>query len=178
MKEVRDQFRKISALLAAQAEVAGGTGHSSTTGKLREILVQKFIRPHLPKDLDIRAGVIIDADGKRSRQQDCIIVDTRLPLIDVGSDTEALVLAESVIATIEVKSTLTKEELMNSLESSSITKKLIRKGMMEYRKGAAVITTPEPFPILTYIFSYSGLTVRTARDHIGLAPFSRTVRKG
>jgi hypothetical protein len=166
MKEIRDQFRKIAALVAAQAEVAGGTGHSSTTGSIRELLIHKFLRPHLPKALDIRAGVIIDSEGGRSRQQDCIIVDTRLPLIDVGSDTAALVLAESVVATIEVKSDLTKGELLDSLESSAITKKLVRKGEMEYRKGPVLIKTAKPFPILTYIFSYSGLTVETAARHV------------
>ncbi|MDP9162058.1 MAG: hypothetical protein M3O09_17765 [Acidobacteriota bacterium] len=166
MKEVRDQFRKISALLAAQADVSAGNGHSSTTGAIRESLIHKFLRPHLPRDLDVRAGVIIDSLGGRSRQQDCIIVDGRLPLIDVGSDTAALVLAESVVATIEVRSNLTKDELVDSLESCAITKRLVRKGEMEYRKGPALIKTPKPMPILTYMFSYSGLTIQTAAEHV------------
>ena len=43
-----------------------------------------------------------DATGKKTKQQDCVLVDTRLPLIDVGSGTDALLVAESVVATVEV----------------------------------------------------------------------------
>src|SRR5437763_16758371 len=111
MIEVRDQFRKIARSLAAQAEVAGGSGHSGTTGRIRELIIQKFLRPHLPKELEIRSGVIIDSTGQRSGQQDCVILDTRMPLVDIGSDAEALLIAESVLATIEVKSFLNKQEL-------------------------------------------------------------------
>jgi hypothetical protein len=166
MIEVRDQFRKIAKSLLAQAEVAGGSGHSGTTGRVRELIVQKFLRPHLPKELEIRSGVIIDSTGKRSSQQDCVILDTRMPLVDIGSDAEALLIAESVLATIEVKSFLNKQELIKSLEASASTKKLIRKGEQVYRKGSVEIQVPEPYPILTYILAYDGFDLATAVKHI------------
>jgi hypothetical protein len=166
VEAVRDQFRKISAALAAQAEVASGTGHAATTGKLRELLIHRFFRPHLPSALSIRSGIIIDSEGHRSRQQDCVIVDGRLPLIDVGSETEALIIAESVIATIEVKSYLSKDELLDALESAAVTKGLLRKGEQVYRKGPAEIHFPKPMPILTYVFAYDGLQLPTASGHV------------
>jgi hypothetical protein len=166
VEAVRDQFRKISAALSAQAEVVSGTGHAATTGRLRELLVQRFFRPHLPSALGIRSGVIIDSVGKRSRQQDCVIVDSRLPLIDVGSENEALIIAESVIATVEVKSYLSKGELLDALESAALTKALIRKGEQVYRKGPAEIRIPKPMSILTYIFAYDGLQLPTASSHM------------
>lgn len=166
MKEVRDQFRKISNLVAAQADVAGGTGDSGTTGKIREIIVQKFLRPHLPKNLDIRSGVIIDQDGKRTNQQDCVILDTRLPLVDVGSDTDAILISESVVATVEVKSFLNKTELFRSLEASALIKSLARKGEHIYQKGPAQIRIPNVQPILTYVFAYDGMELANALEHI------------
>jgi hypothetical protein len=62
------------------------------------LIIQDFLRPHLPRTFDILAGVVVDSVGARSTQQDCLIVDARFPLIDVGSQTEALVIAESVAA--------------------------------------------------------------------------------
>lgn len=159
--EVRLQFRRIAKVLAAQAEAASATGHASTTGRVRELLVQRLLRPHLPRTFEIRSGVIIDSLGNKSKQQDCVIVDTRLPLIDIGSDDEALLIAESVVATIEVKSTLGSTEISDSLESIAITKSLTRIGEQLYKKGPAEIRIPKPHPILCYIFAYDGLTLET-----------------
>lgn len=156
MIEVRDQFRKISNFLAAKAEVAGGTGHSATTGSLRELVVQQFLVPHLPRHFEIRSGVIIDSTGARSAQQDCIIVDSRLPIIDVGSPTAGLVLAESVAATVEVKSRLDKTNLHSTLVSVARTKTLVRRGELVYSKGPAMIVSPRPVPILSYVFAFDG----------------------
>jgi hypothetical protein len=165
MNEVKEHFRKLSTLLAAKAAVAGGTAHSGTSGRLREEVVQGFLRPHLPAHLLIKAGVIIDSTGQRSSQQDCVIVDGHFPLIDVGSETEALILAESVLATIEVKSSLTKEELLDALEKSARTKRLIRSCVMVYRKGSAAMRLDPPVPINTYIFAFDGSAIQTLFSH-------------
>lgn len=166
MTEIRDHFRKIADLLNAKAAVAGGTGHSSTTGRLRELIIQDFLRPHLPRAFDILAGVVVDSTGARSSQQDCLIVDSRFPLIDVGSESEALVLAESTAAALEVKSYLDKGELLDSLAKAARIKSLKRKGSQEYRKGPALIVSPEPLPILAYIIAYSGTDLNTVIGHI------------
>jgi len=155
--DIRLQFRRIAQALYAQAEVASGTGHAVTTGILREVIIRKFLKPHLPQSFDVRAGIIVDSEKKQSRQQDCVIVDTRLPLIDIGSDTHAVFVAESVIATIEIKSELGTSQLLDALESTTITRRLSRKGEQTYQKGGALIKVPRALPILTYIFAYDGL---------------------
>lgn len=176
MKEVRNQFRKIAKVIEAQSAVAGGTGHAPTTGKLRELIVQNFLRPHLPKTLDIKSGVIIDAEGGRSTQQDCVIVDTRMPMVDVGSETEGLLIAESVVATIEIKSFLDKKELLSTLKACAITKSLKRNGEQIYSKGPAEIQIPKALPINTYIFAYDGLELNTIVGH--MSDFATTKSDG
>ena len=166
MKEIRDQFRKITALILAQAAVASGTRHASTTGKLRELIIQKFLRPHLPRTLDLRSGIIVDSTGNRSTQQDCIIVDTRLPIIDVGSETEGIIVAESVIATIEIKSYLNKKELISTLKACAKTTALVRNGEQAYVKSSVEIRVSKPLPINTYIFAYEGTDLLTLAGHI------------
>lgn len=158
---IRDQLRKIAKALAAKAEVAAGTGHAITTGRVREGIIQQFLRLHLPKTLDIRSGIILDSDGNKSQQQDCVIVDKRLPLVDVGSDLDALLIAESVVATIEIKSFLNSQELLISLESMEVTKKLQRKGEQLYSKGGIEIRLPKPLPILTYLLAYNAVSLDT-----------------
>jgi hypothetical protein len=163
--DVRLQFRRIAQTLAAQASVAGGTGHAVTTGLTRETIVKKFLRPHLPRTFDVRSGVIVDADQKQSRQQDCVILDTRLPLIDIGSDTDAIFVAESVVATIEIKSFLGASELGDTLESVALTKKLTRTGQQSYEKAGVMIMSGV-LPILSYVFAYDGLALETLTKHI------------
>ncbi|MCK4821019.1 hypothetical protein KA005_34960 [bacterium] len=166
MIEIRDQFRKISGVLSALAGQASGTGHSGTTGQIRELIIHKFLRPHLPATIEIKSGVIFDSGGNRSSQQDCVLIDNRLPLIDIGSDTASIIIAESVIATIEVKSFLNKDELLSAVKSSAKTKLLVRKGSQHYKKGNALIISPVPLPILTYIFAYDGNELNTLQDHL------------
>jgi hypothetical protein len=163
---VRDQFRNISESLLADSKKAGGTGHAVTTGLLREKIINEFLLPHLPSDLSIKSGIIIDSSGQKSKQQDIIIVDNRFPIIDVGDSTQAIILAESVLATIEVKSKLNKTQLINSLRSITKTKSLIRKGEQEYVKAGIEITTNPPLPIYCYIFSFEGDDLVTILDHI------------
>ena len=162
--DIRLQFRRLAAALKANAEVAGGTGHAGTTGHLREVVFETFLRPHLPKHLQIKAGVIVDSEGNRSAQQDCVLVNSTFPLISVGSDREALVLAESVVATIEIKSFLSTAELRSTMDSIRITKRLVRKGNSSYTKGPLSIQGGGPAPILPYIFSFDGAALNTLAE--------------
>ena len=164
--DVRLQFRRIANALAAQASVAGGTGHAVTTGLTRETIVKRFLRPHLPQIFDIRSGVIVDAERKQSRQQDCVVVDTRLPLIDIGSDTDAILVAESVVATIEIKSFLGSSELSDTLESIAATKKLTRTGQQSYEKAGIGVMLNGVLPIVSYVFAYDGLSLETLARNI------------
>ena len=163
--DVRLQFRRIAQTLAAQASVAGGTGHAVTTGSIRETIVKRFLRPHLPHVFDVRSGVIVDSERKQSRQQDCVIVDTRLPLIDIGSETDAIFVTESVVATIEIKSFLGSAELSDTLESVAVTKKLTRTGQQSYEKAGISVTLNGVRPILSYVFAYDGSGLETLIKH-------------
>jgi len=80
-------------------------------GDVREERLTKFLVEQLPGRYSVTSGEIIDAAGNRSGQTDIIIYDganTR-PLVSSGN--VAIVPAEAVLATIEVKSKLTKPEV-------------------------------------------------------------------
>jgi hypothetical protein len=102
----------------------------------------------------------------KSRQQDCVLVDTRLPLIDIGSEKDVVLLAESVLATIEIKSYLDSKELESTLESIAATRRLACHGQQIYSKGGVIIKVENVLPILTYIFAYDGLELASIAEGI------------
>jgi hypothetical protein len=170
LDELRDHFRRQADLLRARAGVAAGTGHAPTTGRLREDVVKDFLREHLPPYFTFRSGVVIDSTGARSGQQDYVLVDTRFPLNDIGGESDSLLLAESVVATIEVKSYLDKTQLLDALEKCGAVQMLKRSGQHVYRKGGMEIGIPEPWPILTYIFAFDGSGLDTLLRHVPESP--------
>ena len=111
--------------------------------------------------------------GKNLSSKIIVIVDTRLPVIDIGSDNEAILIAESVVATIEVKSQLGTFEIEDALESIALTKSLTRCGEQIYKKGGIEIKTPNPHPILAYIFAYEGLNLPTLLEKIAKFSYSK-----
>jgi hypothetical protein len=167
---LREHFRKQSRLLGAAAAAADGIGHAATTGRLRENVIKTFLPSHLPAHISIRSGVIIDSTGAKSSQQDCVLVDNRFPLNDVGAGTDSLMLAESVVATIEIKSYLDKPELLGCLSECLKVQRLKRVGQHRYRKGPVELTVDEPWPILYYVLALDGSELQTLMGHMGDAP--------
>ncbi len=163
--DVRFQFRRLAASLKADADVAGGIGHSATVGTLRELVVARFLKPHLPRTIGIRSGVIIDSTGKRSKQQDIVLVADEFPVISVGHESTALIVAESVLATIEIKTHLDGSELISTLESIALTKSLFRSGELHYAKRGAEMTY-RMVPILSYVFAFDGAHLQTLGQHM------------
>jgi hypothetical protein len=98
--------------------------HRVTKGELRELFVSNTLKAYLTKQFDVGSGIIINQKGKQSNQTDIIIYDNRVLPPFIKEQQIGVYPAESVIATIEVKSNLTKPELLKSEEAA---KKLYEK---------------------------------------------------
>lgn len=92
--------------------------HNVTKGQLRELFVSNTLKTFLTKQFDIGSGVIINKNGIPSNQTDIIIYDNRIVPPFIKEQQIGVYPAESVIATIEVKSRLTKSELLKSEKSA------------------------------------------------------------
>lgn len=101
--------------LQEEARVAGVFSHRSTIGAAREFLVNRILRSILPSTIKVGHGQILDASDSLSPEIDVVVYDARFPLIRV-SDTSSVFLAESVVATIEVKSVLDRASLKDALD--------------------------------------------------------------
>lgn len=167
MKAIQNHLRNVEKLLLSQADLPNVSNHRASRGSIRENFIREFLMPNLPKNINVVSGEIIDSAGSRSGQIDCILVDSSLPIVHLGSTNHLLVLAEAVVATIEVKSSLNKAEMLKSLASSCKIKSLIRKGKLTYRKGGIETFNPDRNdPIHTYIFGYTGTSLGKLISHV------------
>ncbi len=123
MSEADNVYRSIlrarvnGALTMARA--AGGITHNGMKGRVREILIRELFRPLLPADIGITSGQIATCKSQKlSREHDIIIFDgSILPAMSFDGST-AIIPIESVLYTIEVKSTLSRSELEGAHRSA------------------------------------------------------------
>ena len=111
----RDLFATRIAGAIAEARAADSVPHSGVKGNVREILIRELFRPLLPANLGVGHGHIVSSvEGKVSTEQDIVIYERRLvpPVLYEGS--LGMFPLECTLATIEVKSKLTRKGLRDA----------------------------------------------------------------
>ncbi|MEW6713485.1 MAG: DUF6602 domain-containing protein [Nitrospirota bacterium] len=149
---IQHHFEAIEKAIIQLAKIQDIAGHSIHKGTPRELFIRNFLEKHLGKTVSFGTGEIIDADSKprKSRNQhDIVIYRNEFPKLDFQGGISAF-LAESVLATIEVKSNLDYKEFKKSFKSALKCKKLKR----NYFSGPTFWYFPPK--ILNYIVTYDG----------------------
>ena len=142
----------VEGTLLATSQIPANSGHSLHKGTPRETFIRQFLNGHLSERAAVGTGEIIDASsgpGQQRNQHDIVVYRRDFPRLDFGGGITAY-LAESVIATIEVKSTLDKEELRKATRAAANTKALQRQPMSGFFGGY------QPPSILNYVVAYDG----------------------
>jgi hypothetical protein len=101
----------------SQRELARLMPHYGERGRIAEEIIKGVLTRTLPKRFSIGTGVIFSSDGQVSSQTDIVIYDNfhNSPLLsEFGS---CVFPVETVYATVEVKSVLTKRELRDSMDA-------------------------------------------------------------
>ncbi len=138
--------------LVAISQIPDNAGHALHRGTPREAFIREFLVAHLPANVAIGTGEIIDANsqpGERRNQFDIVIHRENFPKLDFGGGVSGF-LVESVIATIEVKSTLNQEELQNATRAAIASKALVPNTVSSFRTGYI------PPRVLNYVVAYNG----------------------
>ncbi len=150
---LRAHFEAAERHLLQQRELSAHAGHPNTKGSPREEFVREFLRGHVGTRLGIGTGEIIDPasrTGDRRHQIDVVIHRDEYPRLALGGEVSVF-LAESVVATIEVKSTLSKQELQRAVIVARDIKQLGRgSGFSGLSAGYL------PPGILCYVVAYVG----------------------
>lgn len=108
----------------AAANSSGMIKHPGLKGRLREIVVQELITPFLNPHIRAATGTIVDPQGTQSRQIDVILYDEQVTPPVLFSQGEGIIPCHAVVATIEVKSTLTRTDLEHAITNARSVKTL------------------------------------------------------
>lgn len=85
------------------------TKHNPTIGVLTEEILRDFLKNHLPKLVSVEQGFVMSRDGEISKQCDILVYDSQAYAPFFRVNDIVVVPSESVIAVIEVKTTITKQ---------------------------------------------------------------------
>jgi hypothetical protein len=113
--------------LRLRLEASSVVRHPGEVGRVRENLLREFLASFCPRGFELGTGFVFDANGNISNQQDIVIFrNSYYPIFNVGGLQHFP--AESVVAVLEVKSSLGTRELKNALDGIGSVKKLDRTG--------------------------------------------------
>jgi len=91
-------------------------------GKALEKLVSGFLLRYFPARLGVDRGYLVNVDGEISKETDIFIFDRSTTVFFRDDGGSKIIPVEAVLATIEIKSTLTKPRISSAAENiSSIT---------------------------------------------------------
>ena len=92
---------------ALMAQHVGGTGlPNAVIGNERETLLREFLQKVFPSHFRFSSGAITDSEGRLTGQIDIAVEYPFIPSFPMPASNDRLILAESVLAAIEVKSNL------------------------------------------------------------------------
>jgi len=134
--------------------------HNPTIGILTEEILRTFLKNNLPKSISVEQGFILSQNGEMSKQCDILIYDSHYFAPFYRINDIVVVPADSVIAVIEVKTTITKQIFHNVIDYfdniSSIT---------SARKYLFVYKSCEISMLKNYFYSYKHKGDRQQFDH-------------
>lgn len=145
MKAVEEQLLAIS-------KIPANSGHSLHKGTPREAFIREFLEKHLNSTVAVGTGEIIDSQSKPNEarnQFDIVIYKRNYPKLDFGGGICGF-LAESVVATIEVKSTLDKAGVEQAVRAARAAKSLQKNEVKSFYSGYI------PPSILSFVVAYDG----------------------
>src|SRR5690606_17586807 len=118
-KYIRTRVRKDAEHLLALSNNEEEIQHSGLRGRFRELLIDNLLSPWLPPYAACGTGMIIDVENnfRESTQDDIVIFDRSLVPNVLASNKapEGVFPIDGVLARIEVKSTLTRSSLRDSI---------------------------------------------------------------
>lgn len=141
------------AALNVQYDMTKVLGHAATAGSAREALIQNFLIDHLPEMAIVVSGVIVVYTGKRSKQQDIVLMNRVMPRLRFKSGHD-LIFQEGAIATFEIKTSIKSNTVVKEIgENIKSVKKLRPTSLGGRRMGD---TTWKWGEILSAIITYEG----------------------
>jgi hypothetical protein len=148
-------YEYLGGILRAEKKLASIFPNNADIGWIRESQYAKILANHLPDGCNILfGGFLFDKDGSESRQTDIIICSDTIPQFKVEDKSFAPI--DGTIAVVEVKSNLTKEQLIISLDAFAAlpTPSVLEDWQLSAIHDRVRFNRSDPFLI---IFAYDGI---------------------
>ncbi len=184
--DIKESFGYVENTLLDRFKQAGFVQHAGDKGENREKILREFLSEHLPKRYGVTKGEILTKHGKRSHAADIIIYDAEnCPVLYVGET--AILPVEGVYGIIEVKSTLSKTELVDALGKIESFKNLAPQDLsiIQTREYVTLHRPTRPFgAVLGFQLGSNSLkhegrlNLRNVRPNNGIQPSAHEVRRG
>jgi len=122
--------------------------HNPTIGLLTEEIPREFLKEHLPNSVSVEQGFVMDEKGNISKQCDILIYDSHnfAPLYRIND--VVIIPSVSLIAIIEVKTSMTKEIFHDTINYFKSVSKF------KFKSSAT-----------TYLFMYSSPTINSYTNY-------------
>lgn len=123
----------------------------------RESLCQLFLTSHLPPGFRATNGEVVDAHGNHTGRADVVIVNETAPYLTIDGSNSVItpILADYVLAVVEVKSNLTSESLKKALSQLRPVKSLMPMHETLKMPNGQIIPDPLGGKIITGVFSFT-----------------------
>ncbi len=105
-------------MIALVNKALASTSNAQTIGRNGEIPLRNFFNRYLPYTFRPATGHFITPSGCLSPQIDIMILDSRYPLLSENADGSVLSMLHSLIATIEVKTSLSAKDIKKMWKDS------------------------------------------------------------
>jgi hypothetical protein len=162
-------MRAVAKRMRAEFEASEAIQHAGTKGSWREATVCDFLRAYLPSQIRVgHGGEIISTSGEVSNECDVILSDRSTPPF-LGTDIGTVVPNECVYGVIEVKTSLTKRQLIDACEKIRRAKRMPKTA---YRPNAVRPRYQQNgrdygyFPTVGMIFAFGGPSLRSVADNV------------
>jgi hypothetical protein len=142
-------FRQTEEALLAKSREAGFVEHLGDRGENREELLRDFLQSNLPRRYGVGKGAAVARDGQQTHSADVVIYDALDCPILYSGRTQVFPI-EGVYGIIEVKSRLSKAELLDACDKIRAFKELAPRelSVITTREGATVHRPSRPFAIV------------------------------
>ncbi len=167
--DIKKVFRGISQKLQTDFEISSEIKHQGNKGTYRESALREFLLSgRLPKRFGIGTGEIIGPTRNVSKQSDLVIYDQLDGMSLVYDDNVQIYPIESVFGVIEVKSQLSKTELIKSLENIKSVKSLCpTESVTKTTNSFISMTYPRPKPFgIVFAYSLSNNSLESLLDNL------------
>lgn len=125
-------FQNISQKIQADFKASAQIVHSGSKGTVRELFLCDFLRERLPQRCGVGSGEIVARTrNTSSRQCDVIVYDKLNGVVLFSSDKVQVYPVDCVYGIIEVKSALSKAELLDALEKIKVLKEMAPRGLAQ-----------------------------------------------